>query len=295
MLQQPRTHVRQRSVGKTEIELEEKRLRPEAPLLDEKEVHEDERTYIPTRTRRTNATLAVLWAASIMLAVICTYAVVKIPTLSSYGSLEKGYTTDLDDARSVIKVQRQQFHGSLDFKARHGFIPEDSPSQKYIGSSPEVDEEWEELTKDRYFLLSDAEAAQAYRGDNITAYWNEHHGGYVAGLDVLHTLHCLNHLRKTLYPKAYPMDPQNTVTHSAHCLDHLRQLAMCYGDLTAIPTQYFPGLMQNYINSSREHTCRNFEMIRDWATERFNGSTAVKARNRDGKLKTMMRRLSSHS
>ena len=44
----------------------------------------------------------------------------------------------------------------------------------------------------------------------------------------------------------------------------------------------FDGIGQNYINSSREHTCRDFWQIREWATERFNGSTAVKARNRDG-------------
>lgn len=101
---------------------------------------------------------------------------------------------------------------------------------------------------------------------------------------MLHTLHCLDHLRKTLYPEGYPQDPENAQTHSAHCLDHLRQLAMCHSDLTPIPTQYFPGISQNYINSSREHTCRDFWAVRDWATERFNGTTAVKPRNRDGML-----------
>lgn len=57
---------------------------------------------------------------------------------------------------------------------------------------------------------------------------------------------------------------------------------MCHGDLTPIPTQYFSGIGKNYINSSREHTCRDFWPIREWATERFNGSTAVKPRNKDG-------------
>ena len=113
---------------------------------------------------------------------------------------------------------------------------------EYVGSTPAVDAAWDELTEDRYFLLTNDEARRAYGQDHLgqppAEYWNVHHGGYVAGLDVLHTLHCLNHLRKTLYPKAYPQDPDNAVMHSAHCLDHLRQLAMCNADLTPIPTQW---------------------------------------------------------
>ena len=78
---------------------------------------------------------------------------------------------------------------------------------KYVGNTPEIDAEWEELSKDRYFLLTDAEAREAY-GNSPLKYWNVHHGGYVAGLDVMHTLHCLNHLRMSLYPETYPQDPE---------------------------------------------------------------------------------------
>ena len=152
----------------------------------------------------------------------------------------------------------------------------------YVGDTPEIDAAWTELVKDRYFLLSDNEAHQAY-GADIDQYWNVHHGGYIAGLDVLHTLHCLNQLRMSLYPKTYPQDPVHGTMHKAHCVDHLRQLAMCNADLTPVPTQWFEGIGQNYINSSRVHTCRDFGKVRHWATERFNGSTAVKARNRDGR------------
>ena len=186
-----------------------------------------------------------------------------------------------EDARSTIRIVKEQFHGSLDFKGRHGFIPADSPSLKYVGDTMEVDSAWQELAGDRYFLLSDSEARAAYE-EPFNRYWNVHHGGYVAGLDVLHTLHCLNQLRMSLYPKTYPQDPVHGIMHKAHCVDHLRQLAMCNADLTPVPTQWFSGLGQNYINSSQVHTCRDFWSVRSWATERFNGSTAVKPRNRDG-------------
>lgn len=196
------------------------------------------------------------------------------------------YDDNIGDAHSAITLQKQQFYGSLDFNGHHGFIPLDSPSLKYVGSTPEIDGAWEELTKDRYFLLSDTEATEAY-GSDPSIYWNVHHGGYIAGLDVLHTLHCLNHLRMSIYPEVYPQDPIDGPMHKAHCVDHLRQLVMCNADLTPVPTQYFNGLERNYINSSRVHTCRDFSKVRYWATERFNGSTAVKPRNRDGKLPIM--------
>jgi len=101
---------------------------------------------------------------------------------------------------------------------------------------------------------------------------------------VLHTLHCLNQLRMSIYPATYPQDPVDGPMHKAHCVDHLRQLAMCSADLTPVPTQWFEGLGRNYINSSREHTCRDFSQVRQWATDRISGSSAVKARNRDGKV-----------
>lgn len=190
----------------------------------------------------------------------------------------------LGDARSAIHIKKQQFFGSLDFKDHQGFIPPNSPSLKYVGAGDDIDAAWEELTRDRYFLLSDIEARDAY-GNQPQKYWNDHHGGYVAGLDMLHTLHCLNHLRMSLYPEHYPQDPRDGTMHKAHCIDHLRQLTMCNGDLTPVPTQFFEGLQRSYINSSRQHTCRDFSIMREWATERFNGSTAVKPRNRDGKNK----------
>ena len=194
-------------------------------------------------------------------------------------------------ARSAISLAKQQFYGSLDFNGHHGVVPVGSPSLQYIGSGAEIDAAWEELTRDRYFLLSDSEAKEAY-GEHPSKYWNVHHGGYIAGLDVLHTLHCLNHLRMSIYPDVYPQDPRDGPTHKAHCVDHLRQLVMCNADLTPVPTQYFVGLERNYINSSRPHTCRNFSKVREWATERFNGSSAVKPRNRDGELAGMSRLIS---
>lgn len=56
--------------------------------------------------------------------------------------------------------------------------------------SDEVDENWNQIVEDRYFSVSEAEAIEAW-GDRRHEYVDEELGGYTAGLDVFHTLHCL--------------------------------------------------------------------------------------------------------
>lgn len=60
-----------------------------------------------------------------------------------------------------------------------------------------------------------------------------------------------------------------------HCLNHLRQMILCQGDLTPIPSKYYRGITDNYIFGDMPHTCRNWDSIREFITDRFNGSSAV--------------------
>lgn len=39
--------------------------------------------------------------------------------------------------------------------------------------------------------------------------------------------------------------------------------------MTLIPTRWFPGIDRNFIDSDQVHTCRNFDKLREWATERW--------------------------
>ncbi|KAI4097633.1 MAG: hypothetical protein LQ344_000366 [Seirophora lacunosa] len=63
----------------------------------------------------------------------------------------------------------------------------------------------------------------------------------------------------------------NELTKS-HCIDHIRQQIMCQGDLTPLPSQYFESKGMNYLDSDREHTCRDFSRIRQWTHLRYNQS-----------------------
>ena len=50
---------------------------------------------------------------------------------------------------------------------------------------------------------------------------------------------------------------------------------MCSGDMTVIPTRYNKLRNKSYVESDVTHTCRNFELLREFVKERFNGSLAV--------------------
>ncbi|KAK0253919.1 hypothetical protein LTR91_013529 [Friedmanniomyces endolithicus] len=172
MLQAPGTHVRQRSI--TRYDSERKDTQASEPLLDEVEF-----SPLPARkaTKYTTLTLTVLWAASLVLTALCTYLLTGRASSQPFGSFERGFATDLESARTSIRLLKRQFHGSLDFKGHHGFVSPDSPSIPYLGATPEVDAAWNKLSDNRYFLLSDAEAEQAYGPGDILKYWNSHHGG----------------------------------------------------------------------------------------------------------------------
>ncbi|KIN09168.1 hypothetical protein OIDMADRAFT_48993 [Oidiodendron maius Zn] len=200
------------------------------------------------------------------------------PTLSPLGTFENGFLTDFGPATSIISIHQREFTGSPQFSNGAEYIPQGSETLRYIGDpSPEIDDSWNALTRNRYFLLSDEEAYAAW-GDSYKDFWSDQFGGYLTGFDMFHTLHCLDHIRQAFYPDIYHQTPIHGQMHRDHCIDHLRQMVMCYGDITPIPTMYFEGIKKNYIDSNRRHTCRNFQQIRDYVWERVNGSLAVPPR-----------------
>ncbi|KAF7186667.1 Cyclochlorotine biosynthesis protein R [Pseudocercospora fuligena] len=184
----------------------------------------------------------------------------------------------IEPAKAVIELHDTVFKGSPEFlDDGTEYVPDDGISRPvYVGEPRRsIDHEWALLHWGRFFLLS-KEEAQAAWGSKYQQYWSPRQGGYVAALEVMHTLHCLDHIRKSLYPEHYTEDsPVHGTLHRDHCLDHLRQTIMCNADLTPIPSRFYLSLGDNYIDSDQPHTCRNWNRIRDWVSERYNGSLAV--------------------
>jgi hypothetical protein len=152
-------------------------------------------------------------------------------------------------------------------------------------------------------------------------FWDESKGGYTVGMDMFHTLHCvvswqlrkiiltanrlnwirinfgaittlsttrLNRLQISYFIEVrycsiaihyFPI-----LISPDHCLEQVRQYIMCAGDLTPIPTRYYPALGRNYVDSDYPpHTCRSWDRLRGWVSDRINGSLAIKPKFRDPK------------
>jgi len=54
-----------------------------------------------------------------------------------------------------------------------------------------------------------------------------------------------------------------------HCVDQIRQSIQCHGDLTPLLLRgYGEGDNSLLIGSPQTHTCRNWDSLRSWYTER---------------------------
>ncbi|KAI4179243.1 MAG: hypothetical protein LQ346_007234 [Caloplaca aetnensis] len=108
---------------------------------------------------------------------------------------------------------------------------------------------------------------------------SEYGGGYMASLEVNHQLHCMNFIRKSLFPDYYSppspyaslefSDPPSVIkTHQSHCIEMLRQFVMCHADVGLITHHFVKDYPQPYPDFNTWHQCRNFESVLQWAKEK---------------------------
>ena len=94
---------------------------------------------------------------------------------------------------------------------------------------------------------------------------------YITGLEVYHQLHCLDLLRKQLYPDRYGADRGMTPEgkreywiHLEHCVDNLRQTIMCYSDISTIPWKFHERVGAEFPDAHTTHVCRDFDRLTEW-------------------------------
>ncbi|KAH8799356.1 hypothetical protein F5884DRAFT_869229 [Xylogone sp. PMI_703] len=192
------------------------------------------------------------------------FSVTYKPELAAKVSYESGFTSDLGPIKSEIELVVKPFSGGIELNGEGNFVA-DQNGHEYVGRpSPAVDQAWGKLMDGLNLDLNKNEVDLA----NSTFQWPES-GLYFSGLDVYHSLHCLNRLRQALYPDYYkkvfnnPTDPSR-VHHIGHCINQIRQALQCHADLT--PMEWLLDGSKIILKTDTPHTCRNFDRIHAWAT-----------------------------
>ncbi|KFY84219.1 hypothetical protein V498_07859, partial [Pseudogymnoascus sp. VKM F-4517 (FW-2822)] len=218
------------------------------------------------------------WIISTIVLLFLTAALIvrDILPASSQSSFETGFDTDFEPALPAISMHQVRFSGALRADENGTLFPAFNSSEpRYVGPpSPEIDQTWEKLLGRRYLYTTDEEAATV----EGPLYKFQHGGklGTFVGVDMLHSLHCLNALRQKLDPDYYQhhmdwLPVEYRRMHMDHCVDQIRQAILCAGDLTPVTLQpILTGESRILIlgQAERLHTCRNGMAIRDWFEER---------------------------
>ncbi|KAK1141024.1 hypothetical protein N8T08_009597 [Aspergillus melleus] len=120
-------------------------------------------------------------------------------------------STDLEAVRSLVSEREIRFEGALAYNDSGQLVREPSPrGDEWIGPpTPQMDALWDRVEAGSIILLDGTEA------DIVREKTTLFDGYWVTGLDVIHQLHCLNKVRKALYPEYYKPD-QSAGTEILH-------------------------------------------------------------------------------
>ncbi|KAH8821797.1 hypothetical protein F5884DRAFT_769083 [Xylogone sp. PMI_703] len=180
--------------------------------------------------------------------------------------IDKGLMTELEPMKSAIEIVNRRFTGSLKYDENGTLYRDTDPTEpQYVGEpGPAIDKAWHDLLDGLYIGLNGYEARTVMYKTGIEK------GGYLVSTDVMHTLHCLNEVRKAMYPDYYKVagKPGTHQLHVEHCLDYVRQSIQCNADLTTMTFNYAPNRGQLVADFDTLHTCRNFDLLHSWAVER---------------------------
>lgn len=96
---------------------------------------------------------------------------------------------------------------------------------------------------------------------------NDEQGGYLVTLDVFHTLHCVNQVRKFYYSDYYhnPNPIEDQRDHFDHCIDLLRQTVMCHGDISLHTYTWKDDYRWPWPTMETTHQCRNWDKLMEWS------------------------------
>ncbi|KAH9917538.1 uncharacterized protein B0H18DRAFT_1034076 [Fomitopsis serialis] len=154
------------------------------------------------------------------------------------------------------------FDGVLDWPSKYRGPPSDA-----------IDDAWDRISLNNSHKImplrvheSDLIKVDQDARPSIARFRDEDGGGFLAGIEIGHQLHCLDLLRRHTYIDHYgPMDDNYVLrpafyrVHLDHCIEMLRQVLMCNADVGLITFDWVAGFDVPFPNFSTLHKCRNVD------------------------------------
>ncbi|KAH9947885.1 hypothetical protein B0H21DRAFT_691211 [Amylocystis lapponica] len=167
---------------------------------------------------------------------------------------------------NIVEYETITFNGTLDYPSIYRGPP-----------SPEIDAAWDRLSDDgKIISITKEDLLRMGKADrpSLVRFQESDGGGYMAGLELPHQLHCVNLLRKYSYREHYASSdvafqdsPETFRTHLDHCIEILRQNLMCRGDTGLVTFEWVAGRTRPYPDFNTVHRCRNSDKILAWGAE----------------------------
>ncbi|KAK7911255.1 hypothetical protein PG985_013736 [Apiospora marii] len=146
----------------------------------------------------------------------------------------------------------------------------DPDTPKFLGQPrPEMDEAWHDLLSATAILLSSEELLLANNATSI-----EHkNGGFVGGLGISHSLHCVKRIKQYLHPEYYYGEGEQAwdelFMHVDHCLESLRQSVLCQADVSVYTLEWTPhSRYKPAVRVPQPHACVDWDALHGWMSER---------------------------
>ncbi|KAG1891070.1 hypothetical protein F4604DRAFT_1704100 [Suillus subluteus] len=160
-----------------------------------------------------------------------------------------------------------RFNGSWDHRSVYRGSP--SPHLEAAWGRVAIDGRLFDMTLEQLLRTGEEPAPSKAR------YPEEYGGNYLATVEVIHQLHCINMVRQSSWGDHYlahdldfVQSPDKWRIHLDHCVEILRQIIMCRSDVTIVTYDWVEGLDDPYPNFNVPHQCRDLEKILDWVDGR---------------------------
>ncbi|EUC43814.1 hypothetical protein COCMIDRAFT_99819 [Bipolaris oryzae ATCC 44560] len=237
------------------------------------------RTRIRKNLRGLCSGTALYWGLSAFLLVALVFVTLRIENInktSELGTYEFGFVTDIEPSRTATSLNRKKFYGgvNIDKYGSYSITRDPNSAEFFAPSSPEVDAAWmyEMLPSKTISLPND------YKNYGIQVLDKDlRYGHYEIQPSAIHSLHCLNYIRKSLARDYYTDitdDPERPYhmchrMHLEHCLENTRQHLTCIFDLTWTLLVWRPEAKVAHAATDQWHVCRDFDAMMGWMANRI--------------------------